>query len=242
MIKNKKILIIGASSDIGLSLIPYVNDESNLIGLHGFSTAERLYKFSSKNIRVFKQDLSNLQNGISLVEDFIGWAEGIDIFVQLSGIISNPVSWEDISYEDWNHDIAINLSIPFFMAREVIKKMPEGGRVLFTSTASAAHGGGANSIAYGSAKAGIEFITKALAKHCGKKGVYVNCICPGFIDTRIHSKAGKTQSDINDRINSIPLKKPGNTRDVAELIAFLVSEANGYVTGQCITIDGGDFI
>jgi len=242
MIKNKKILIIGASSDIGLNLIPYVNDDSNFVGLHGFSTTERLYKYGSKNIRIFKHDLSDMQNGISMVEDFINWAGGIDIFVQLTGIISNPVSWEDITYKDWDHDIAVNLSIPFFMAREAIKLMPEGGRILFTSTASAAHGGGANSIAYGSAKAGIEFITRALAKHCGKNGIYVNCICPGFIDTRIHSKAGKTQNEIKNRINSIPLRKSGKTRDVTELINFLISDSNGYVTGQCITIDGGDFI
>jgi len=241
-ITNKKILIAGASSDIGLSLIKHLINDSNIIGLHGNTSLERLKNFECKNIKLFNKNLNSPENGILLIEEYVTWAGGIDIFIQLTGIITNPCSWEEITPGDWNNDLLVNLSVPFFMARESIKFMKEGGKIILISTASASHGGGEKSIAYGVAKGGIETVTKGLAKFAGKKGILTNCICPGFINTRMQVRSGKSQEDIKNRVNTIPLNKSGQPEDVAAVIAFLISPKNNYINGQCIVVDGGDFI
>ena len=145
--------------------------------------------------------------------------------------------------ESWDKDLSLNLKIPFFMVQELSQKMQRGGKILFTSTASAARGGGANTLAYGVAKAGIETITKNLAKSLGPKGIMVNCISPGFIHTRFQENtAKKTPKMIDQRKNLIPLGRAGMPDDVANSILYLISEENRFVTGECLKIDGGDFL
>ena len=109
--------------------------------------------------------------------------------VQLNGNISSVVYWDQLKEQDWRKDIAINLGAPFFVAQRVFGHMKKkGGKVILMSTASAKHGGGSNTMGYGIAKAGVEALTKGMAREGGKYNILVNAIAPGLIKTRFHKE------------------------------------------------------
>ena len=111
------------------------------------------------------------------------------------------------------------------------------------STASAAHGGGQDTLAYGVAKAGIECLIKGLAKGGAAHNILVNALAPGFIDTRFHKyNLGRSKELMNQRARLVPLKRAGRPEDVAHMAEFLLSEGGNFITGEVITISGGDWL
>lgn len=242
-----RILIAGASSDIGLALVQQLLSKPVRLGLHGYRSLDRLKTFEEENVaadvKIFQKNLDNGGNAIALLHDFIDWAGGIDVLVQLTGDVSSPVSWEEISPEAWEKDLSVNLTASFFLAREAIKAMSGGGHVVLMSNAAAQRAGSAKTIAYGVAKAGIERVVKALAKFSAGHDILVNAVSPGFIDTRFHvERAERSPEELVKRKSLIPLPHVGTVEDVATMILYLISRENRYVTGQCIRIDGGDFL
>jgi 3-oxoacyl-[acyl-carrier protein] reductase len=195
-------------------------------------------------VRLFHADLTRAEEGIGLVEAFVAWAGGIDVLVQLSGGIAAPVHWRELTPAHWESDLALNLVVPFFMAQTAMRQMEaSGGRIILMSTASARHGGGRTSMAYGVAKAGIECMTKGLARDGAQHNILVNAICPGFIDTPFHTdRMHRTPEELSKRGELVPLGRPGSPRDVAGLIAYLASHWGDYITGECIPISGGDWL
>ena len=243
---HSRVLIAGATSDFGQALLPYLVSCPIRLGLHGYRSVERISSVNERataDVQIFTGPLDTGETAERLVTDFVDWAGGIDILVQLTGNICNPESWETVNEDDWNTDLAVNLTAPFFLARSAAKQMHDGGRIVLMGTASARHGGGGTTLAYGVAKAGIETVTKGLAKFTAPRGILVNAVCPGFIDTRFQTeKAGKTPADLARRAEFVPLKRAGEASDVARAILFLMSTDNRFVTGQCFDVDGGDFI
>lgn len=251
MADRRNVLIAGASSDIGLDLLNrLVLDEWN-IGAHCFSGCERLENAISGlpkhvgNLRVFSGQLSTQHDCRCLVDDFVNWAGGIDALVQLTGNVANPCHWEMLLEHDWQEDLAINLSIPFFLAQRACAYMKKvgGGRVVLMSTASAAHGGGQETLAYGVAKAGIECLAKGLAKGGAPHNILVNALAPGLIATRFHhDRLGRDTEALQRRAALIPLKRAGRPGDVAGMIEFLLSSGGDFITGEVIAISGGDWL
>jgi len=118
-----------------------------------------------------------------------------------------------------------------------------GGRIILMSTASASHGGGSSSLAYGVAKAGIECLVKGLARDCAPDNILVNAVAPGFIETKFHTrKMKKTADELRQRVQLVPMKRAGTTAEFAGAILFLLSEGAAYITGQTLTIAGGDWL
>ena len=136
---------------------------------------------------------------------------------------------------------------PFLIICEVVADNIEtdvsknGGKIILFSTESALHSANPTSLGYGVAKAGIECLTKALAKEGAQNNILVNCIRPGFINSGFHERwQGKTQEDLNKRIEYIPLKKAGTPGEVSAMIAYLLSDWGNFITGQSIGITGGN--
>lgn len=245
-----RILIAGASGGLGRETLRVLAASDVIIGAHYFTHQEALLDsikksgIPSDNIRLFQADLSNVNDGRKLVEEFVAWAGGIDVFLQLSGGICEPIDWDHLTEIQWQADFDLNLTVPFFMAQTTMRFMQEsGGKIILTSTASARHGGGANSMAYGVAKAGIECLTKGLARVGAPNRILVNAVCPGFIDTPFHSqRMQRTAEQLRKRAQLVPLKRAGQPEEVAGLIAFLVSDWGNYITGECIAVSGGDWL
>ncbi len=247
-----RILVTGASGDIGMSLLKYLTHYELSLGMHCFSNERRLVNLINSNLfkdskaKIFQADLSRAEECTALVDSFISWAGGIDGLVLLTGGIRRPVSWEELTYDDWIYDINVNLTSTFFTAQKTMqwmKKFSDGGRIITVSTASARHGGGGRSMGYGVARAGIECLTKGLAREGAPYSILVNCVAPGFIDTQFQTaKAGKTKEDYDKRIKLIPLKRAGLPEEVATSILYFLSEWSSFITGECIAISGGDWL
>ena len=244
-LEGKKILIVGASSDLAVSLNETLYKTDNIIGFHYNTNEKPLLKYDEGDkVKRFQKDINSSLACFQLVDDFVAWAGGIDCLIQMSGNIKKPVDWEELTEKEWSYDLSANLIMPFFLAQRAVLHMKEsGGRILMMSTVSASHGGGATSLAYGVAKAGVECVVKGLARDCAKYNILVNAIAPGFFLTKFHTeKMKRDQEQLQERAKMIPLKRAGTTEELAGTVMYLLSEGASYITGQVLTVSGGDWL
>jgi 3-oxoacyl-[acyl-carrier protein] reductase len=138
----------------------------------------------------------------------------------------------------WSETMAVNLDGAFRLARAAARYMMLGrwGRIIQVSSIAAIHGG-RGQINYATAKAGIEAMTRVLALELGRKGVLVNCVAPGVIETEMSARVRQQYGE--EIIKTIAVKRFGKPEEIASVIAFLVSEDAAYINGQTIRIDGG---
>ena len=245
---GSRILVTGASGGIGEALVKLLCNFSCKIGFHSMRSAipENLVRYAETNGTLLEKISGNFLNSSDshdAIHRFCSLWGGIDALVQLHGD-ANSKQFYDLKDKDWDEALKINLISPFFLAQTAMKEMRNnsaGGRIVLTSTASAKHGGGINTIPYGTAKAGIECLVKMLAKIGAKDNILVNAVAPGFINTSFHSKRlGKNSEQIEKRKKLIPLGRAGTSEEVARSIVFLLSQSSTFITGETMTISGGD--
>ena len=186
-------------------------------------------------------DLARI-DGISPLVRKIGQKYGhIDILVNSAGIhLKKPM--EKVSNDEFQQIMLINLTSVFVLSREVsgIMRKQKGGSILLISS-MAAHYGMPGVIAYTAAKAGIEGITRAMAVELSPSGIRVNCLAPGFIETKMSASAMNGDPERKQRVLArTPMRKLGLPEDVANAALFLVSDAASYITGAVLPVDGGN--
>ena len=188
-------------------------------------------------VQVFGADLSVPANAGTLVESVIKDMGRLDVLVNNAGITRDTLAIR-MKDEDWAAVLDTNLTSAFTASRAAIKHMMRArtGRIINVSSVVALMGnpGQANYVA---SKAGLIGLTKALAKEYGGRGITVNAIAPGFIESDMTAALGE---DVQKAyVSSIPLGRLGQPEEVAALVTFLASDAAGYITGQAIGVDGG---
>lgn len=244
--KGMRILVIGASGGIGSTLVKALIEQEDMwVGAHYASQKRNLEKLSKNQIRLklFKKKFQSEKDCIEVVKKFYKWSRRLDALVVCSGAISNPVHWSKLKSKDWEQDLFINLSVPFYISRTAMKYMNKNGRIVFFGTESSLHGGNPASLAYGVAKMGVECLVKGLAREGAKKGILVNMIRPGFIASGFHQRwQKKSKKDLKKRENMVLIKRAGTPQEVAALIAYLLSDWGGFITGQSLAITGGDWL
>ncbi|MBO7175108.1 MAG: SDR family oxidoreductase, partial [Spirochaetaceae bacterium] len=162
---------------------------------------------------------------------------GFDILVNNAGITRDGLSFR-MSMEDWNSVIAVNLTGTFVVSQIVSADMirKRKGSIINMTSIVGLHGQ-SGQVNYAASKAGLIGYTKSLAKECGGRGVRVNAIAPGFIETEM------TQVISEDArkawLDSVPLKRVGTVKDVADAALFLASDMSSYITAQVLGVDGG---
>ena len=182
---------------------------------------------------LMKADMSSYEDMLDFVAELKDQADHIDWLVSNAGV-STYAKYEDYTFEEWTRIVNTNLSVPVFMVKELRSMMSEGGSILFTGS-YAGQQAYSSSLVYGVTKAAIHFLTKSLVKEFEPKGITVNAIAPGFIETPWHS--ARTQESY-DRINKkIALHRFGTVEEVADM-AFAVL-GNGYMNGSVVDIHGG---
>jgi 3-oxoacyl-[acyl-carrier protein] reductase len=140
--------------------------------------------------------------------------------------------------EDWDKVINTNLKSVFKLSKSVIRKMMKNryGRIINISSV-VGHTGNAGQTNYTAAKAGISGFTKSLAQEVGSRGITVNCVAPGFIETDMTKSLPDDYKE--QMLNKIPLARLGSPIEIAKAVAFLASDNAGYITGETLHINGG---
>jgi NAD(P)-dependent dehydrogenase (short-subunit alcohol dehydrogenase family) len=146
----------------------------------------------------------------------------------------------DVTWDDWNLILDTNLRGSFFVAQQIARRMvPHGyGRIINIGSVTSVFGS-AGLAPYGASRGGIRQMTMSLADDWGRHGITVNCLAPGWFRTAQNEVLYKDQSWVDYLVDRIPVKRPGEPRDLEGPIVFLASEASRYVTGQTLLVDGG---
>ena len=176
----------------------------------------------------------------ALVEE-VGRAHGkLSILVNNAGITRDGLAMR-MKDEDWDAVLATNLSAVFRLSRGVLRGMMKArhGRIInITSVVGAS--GNAGQANYAAAKAGVAGMTRALAREIGSRGITVNCVAPGFIDTDMTRALGEAQTQA--LLGQVPLGRLGAAEEVAAAVVFLASAAGGYVSGSTLHVNGGMYM
>lgn len=234
---QKVAIVTGASRGIGRSIAKSLaNKDYIVIANYNKSEKEAIeLKNEFNNIDIFKADVSKRDDVKSLVEYTLNKYGKIDVLVNNAGI-DNEKLFQDITDEDWQNVINTNLYSVFCVTQEVVNNMihNKSGCIINISSIYAIQGG-PFAVAYTASKAGIDGITKSLAKELGPSNIRVNSIAPGCIDTDMNKYLSK--EDLDNIKNETPLQKIGRPEDIAKCVNWLVEDE--FTTGQVISINGG---
>lgn len=238
---KKTVIVTGGSKGIGKCIIEdLAKKEYNVI--LNYNKSEELARNIKEectqkgySVEIYKADVTQREETKKLVEFAISKFENIDVLVNNAGI-SQIKLFTDITDEDWNNMINTNLNSVFYMTQEVAKNMIHNKKGCIINISSIWGLTGAScEVHYSVAKAGVDAMTKALAKELGPSGIRINSIAPGIIDTTMNKKLSK--EEIEQIEEEIPLEKIGKTQDIAKCVKWLVEDE--YTTGQIISINGG---
>ena len=240
-LKNKKILITGATGGIGNSLVQKFNDLGSKIvatGTNDNKLNNLQKKYPQILVEKFKLDEHDkIEKFIDLTNEKLN---GLDILINNAGITLDNISIR-LTEENWKKVLDINLTSSFLMCKYAIKKMLKNkyGKII-NITSIVGHTGNLGQANYAASKAGIIAFSKSLAIEYAKKNININCVSPGFIKTEMTDK-------INDEfkinlINKIPSGCMGTGEDVSNSVAFLASDMASYINGETLHVNGGMYM
>ena len=232
MFKDKNLFVTGGTGSIGSSICNYFNNN----GCKDiYSTTTNLNKVRENQAYIkFKEiNLNNIEN-INLDEFF---DFDIDFLVLNAGLNKDNIFLR-MSSEDWNSVINVNLNSSFHLLKYCVRKMVKKkfGRIVFISSV-VAYTGNPGQANYTASKAAISGLVKSLALELSSRNITVNSIAPGFISSNMTDKLNDDQK--NAILERIPMKKLGNSDDIAKAVGFLCSENANYITGQTLHVNGG---
>ncbi len=240
-LKDKKILITGATGGIGNSLVETFNNLGSKIVATG-TNQEKLLKLKKKfpNIIIerFKLDEHDkIENFVNEVDQKLG---GLEILVNNAGITLDNLSIR-LTEENWKKVLEINLTSTFLMCKFSIKKMlkKKYGKII-NITSIVGHTGNFGQANYAASKAGIIAFSKSLALEYAKKNININCVSPGFIQTEMTEQINEEFK--KSLISKIPSGTLGNAEDVSNCVVFLASEMSKYINGETLHVNGGMYM
>ena len=242
ILKDKVVLLTGASRGIGAGIALELGKQGAI--LYGTATSEKGAASISQTLKsngIKGQGLVlNVNNNISIqnaIDHINEVSEGINILVNNAGITKDTLLMR-MKDDDWDDVINTNLKSVYKLSQVAIKNMMKAryGRIINISSV-VGHMGNAGQTNYAATKAGIIGFTKSLAQEVGSRGITVNCVAPGFIDTDMTKELSEDQREA--LLAHIPLSKLGQPVDIAHAVAFLASDRASYITGETIHVNGG---
>ena len=243
LLEGKNILITGGSRGIGKSIVEVLFNNGANVGFT-FSSSQSAANEIAKNLNsssqkciAYKSDASKLDQCENLVESFLNDFETIDVLINNAGITKDNLLMR-MSEDDFEKVMEVNLKSVFNMTKacqRVFLKNRKGSIINMSSVVGVK--GNAGQSNYAASKAGIIGFSKSIAQELGSRSIRCNVIAPGFIKTEMTDIL--SDSLIESWTENIPLKRPGESNDVANLCLFLASDLSSYITGQVINVDGG---
>ena len=239
--KNKKILITGATGGIGNALVKkFASLEGSVLATVTKIEKLEALKKEFSNINILKFDISDHSKIEEFVENVSSQLNGLDVLVNNAGINADNLSLR-MKDEEWKKVIEVNLGSTFFLCKYAIKKMLKNkyGRIV-NITSVVGHTGNIGQANYAASKAGINGMSKSLAIEYAKKNITINCVSPGFIQSKMTDNIVESIKAV--LTSRIPMAKLGTGEDVSNTVAFLSSDAASYITGETIHVNGGMYM
>ena len=243
MLKDKVAIVTGGTRGIGRAIALKLADKGANIVINYRNSdkeAEELKAIlEEKGVKVLtvKCDISNFEDSKNIMDKCKEVFGKIDILVNNAGITKDTLIMR-MKEEDFDNVIDVNLKGTFNCAKHasaIMLKQRFGKIINMTSVVGIA--GNAGQVNYAASKSGVIGLTKSLAKELGSRGITVNAVAPGFINTDMTASLSEKVKE--EASKNIPLKRLGDPEDVANLVGFLASDAANYITGQVINVDGG---
>ncbi len=240
LLENKITIITGASGGIGLGIAKKFLEEGAIVSV--FDVKE-CHLNPDNRFNYFKVDVTNKKEVDNAVSKLIKRYKKIDILINNAGII-DPNPFLRISEKNWDKVFDVNCKSVYICSRSVIYHMIKNN---YGSIINIASIGGVlvriNLASYCASKAAVIHLTKCLAIEFSPYNIRINCVCPGMTYTKLMKKVfEKNSTDKNKIEENIPLKKFATVEDHAELVTFLASDRASHITGQTISVDGGQTI
>jgi 3-oxoacyl-[acyl-carrier protein] reductase len=241
---NKVAIVTGSARGIGREIALKLAEASANVAVNDIPSAAEALEVVVKEIRALGRqslaiigDVSSSGDVARMVESVVNKFGRIDILVNNAGVTRDGLVMR-MSDDDWNTVTNIDLKSVFLCTRAVLRPMlkQRWGRIVSIASIVGIHGN-AGQANYAAAKAGVIAFTKSVAKEVASRGITVNAIAPGYIDTKMTQNLDEKQSE--ELKKRIPMGYAGTPRDVAEAVAFLASEEARYITGQVLGVDGG---
>jgi len=242
-LENKVALITGGTSGLGKMMALALAKAGAFVWIassrdNADETLKELNDQGSEG-RFIQVDVTSseaLENVVSLIHQE---SNQIDILVNAAGI-NLRTSAENITLEEWQKTIDINLTAPFYLSQLVADSMRKNnwGRIINIASLQSLRAFD-NSIPYGASKGGVMQLTRALAQAYSKDGVLVNAIAPGFFRTNLTESLFQDPGKLQTLADKTMMGRNGEEKDIFGISVFLCSDANSYVTGQTIFLDGG---
>jgi 3-oxoacyl-[acyl-carrier protein] reductase len=249
-LQNKTALVTGASKGIGRATAAALADAGAFVVVHyGRSAGDAESLVSSIRAKggraeAVQSDLASSDGAVLLANQVRSIAgDRLDVLVSNAGI-SKSATLRDHTPEDFDNLFATNVRSPFFLVQQLLPALGEGSSIVFISSLAARYmvgnpdPEGRSVLAYASTKGAIETLVKHWAALLGSRGIRVNAVAPGVIDTDMSSFT-KTEAGRETALKMQALKRIGKPEDIADVVTFLASDASRWITGASIPVDGG---
>jgi len=242
-LNNKVALVTGGTSGIGKMMALALARAGAFVWIvstrdNADETIKEIEALGSQ-AAFFQVDVTDSNKLETMLSDIYSVSKKIDILVNAAGI-NLRIPAEDLSLDDWQKTININLTAPYCLSQLVVKKMKENqwGRIINIASLQSLRAFD-DSIPYGASKGGVMQLTRALAQSYSKHGILVNAIAPGFFHTKLTESLFKDPEKLQTLADKTMMNRNGEERDLFGISVFLCSDANSYITGQTIFLDGG---
>ena len=240
----KNIVISAAADGIGWCIASFFIEQGHTVFLSDINQQKinEIKKHPLFNKRIFIENINASDPGSvkKYFESLTNKLSSIDALINNVGIAGPTGVMEDLSIDDWKQTIDINLTAPFHLSQLVAESMKKNnwGRIINIASLQSLRAFD-NSIPYGASKGGIMQLTRALAQAYSKDGILVNAIAPGFFRTNLTESLFQDPDKLKTLADKTMMGRNGEEKDIFGISVFLCSEANSYVTGQTIFLDGG---
>ena len=245
--KGKVAIVTGGSRDIGRQTSLKLAAAGAKVCVNYFNNEElaaetiQMIKANGGEAIMVKGDVTKASDVKKLADACVAaYGDVIHILVNVAGGLMGRKPLADLDEEFWDAVIAVNLKSAYLVTRAVVPRMTEGGAIINFSSQAARDGGGFGALAYATAKGGVLTMTRGLAKELGPKGIRVNCVSPGMINTTFHNTFTKPEVRTNVAA-STPLRREGEASEVGDLVLYLASDASSFINGESVEINGGSY-